>query len=272
MKKILCLVDFLEASKNGIEYAARLSKELSAHLTLLYVRTSILPHDLQSEQEERKSSEEISSWFYKIVDLIKKEFGVSCDYRIEPTINTLEETVSGFTSHFDLVVMGTSGVDSSFNYFFGTNSYSVIESSKCPVVVVPLGFLYRPIKQIVYAYDPETNPIFLIEQLRRFASSIGAGVKVLHISTKDKSEETNLRMEILEKAVMVREPKGIDWSFDFQYSDDVVWALNHYLKSNEADMCAVSFHQHTFLEKLNGKDVVKELSAATDVPIFVLWH
>ena len=43
MKRILCPVDFSNASRNGLEYAGNLAAELMAHVTLLYVRPTIWP-------------------------------------------------------------------------------------------------------------------------------------------------------------------------------------------------------------------------------------
>jgi nucleotide-binding universal stress UspA family protein len=272
MKKILCPVDFSEASKNAVEYAAQLAKVFSAHLTLVYVRTSIWPQAVQLEAEEKMSSETIANWLNTFSSIVKKEFGVSCDYKIQSTTETFEEAVGNYTFHYDLVVMGTGGVNNAYKYFFGSNSFHIIEKSKCPVVVVPQGYLFKPIKQIVYAYDPDTNPIFLIDQLKRLAQLLNANVRVLHVSTKEKSEESKLRMEILKKSVMAREPKGIGWSFDFKHSTDVVWGINQYLHTHHADMLAMSFHHHSLIEQLMGADIVKEASASLDCPIFILWH
>lgn len=272
MRKILCPVDFSEASKNAIEFAAKLTKELSGQITFLYVRTSIWPEAKHLEKDAVLSENSISEWFEKIAGLVENEFGISSNYIIQSTTDTFEDVVSHFSLGYDLVVVGTNGVDSIYKYFFGSNSFHLIEKSKCPVLVVPHGFLYRPVKQIVYAYDPETNPIFLVEQLKKFACSLRSAVRVLHISTYESSKESDLRMQMLEKAVLVREPKGIDWSFDFQYSKDIVWALNKYLREHNADMLAISFHHHTLVEQLRGVDLIKEICASSEFPIFVLWH
>ncbi len=272
MKKILCPVDFSDASTNAIDYASHLAQDLGAHVTLVYVRTFIWPQARQLESEELKSTESITNWLSSFSAIINKEFGVRCDYRIQSTTETFEDALGDYTLNHDLVVMGTSGVNNSYKYFFGSNSFHIIEKSKCPVIIVPLGFLFRPIKQIVYAFDPDTNPIFLIDQLKRLALMLGADVQVLHISTSEYSEETSVRMDILQKSVMAREPKGIGWSFDFEHSTDVVWALCQYLRKHNADMLAMSFHHHSLLEQLMGNDIIKEVSGSVECPLFILWH
>jgi nucleotide-binding universal stress UspA family protein len=272
MKKILCPVDFSEAAKNGMEYAARLAKALQANLTLLYVRTSIWPEAVQLEREVKKSNETIAEWLSLFVNEVHKEFGVHCQYEIRQTTDTFEEAVAAQASSYDLLVMGTNGADDSYQYIFGSNTFHVIERSKCPMVVVPEGVSYRSISLMVYAYDPETNPIFLIEQLKKLAIPLGTEIRVLHIAEKEPSSETNRKMEILQDAVKAREPKNISWSFDFQYSHEVSWALDRYMKENKGDILALSFHHRSLMEKLIKENVVKQISMTAEYPVFVFWH
>lgn len=271
-KRVLCPVDFSEASRNAIEYAAGLTKAMHGHLTFLYVRTSIWPEAHQLEKEAYRSDETITEWFVQFEELVKNEFDLSSDHVIQSTIDTFEEAVSHYSEQSDLIVIGTHGADNLYKYFFGSNSFHLIEKSKCPVIVVPQSCLYGPVKQIVYAYDPETNLIFLVDQLKRFAALLHAAVRVLHLSTHELSGASDLRREILEKAVLAREPKGIDWSFDYQYSKDLVWEMNKYLRDHKADMLALSFHRHSLMEQVRGSDIIKEVCATAEFPIFVLWH
>jgi nucleotide-binding universal stress UspA family protein len=271
-QRVLCPIDFSEVSTNAIEYAAGLTRSLHGRLTFLYVRTSIWPEARQLEKETHHSDESITEWFAKIEDLVKKEFGISSDHIIQSTTDTFEEVAADFSERYDLIVMGSHGADNLYKYFLGSNSFHLVEKSKCPVVVVPQSYLYQPVKQIIYAYDPETNPIFLVDQLKRFAGLLHAAVCVLHISPHELSGTSDLRRDILEKAVLAREPKGIDWSFDYQNSKDVVWELNKYLRDHKADMLALSFHHHSLMEQVRGGDIVKEICATAEFPIFVLWH
>lgn len=272
MKKILCPIDFSEASTNGLEYASQLAKAMSANLTLLYVRTSIWPEAVQLEEEIKESNEAIASELSLFAGEARKEFGILCDYHISQTTDTIEQTVAHHSSQYDLTVMGTNGADNNYQYVFGSHTFQVIQKSKCPVLVVPIGVCYRPVDLMVYAYDPETNPIFLIDELKKLAAPLGAGIKVLHIAKEEPSDEVNRKLEILQEAVKARGPKDISWNFDFQYSNEVSWALDQYMKNNKADMLALSFHHRTLMDNLFNENVVKRISLMAEYPVFVFWH
>lgn len=272
VKNILCPVDFSDASRNGLEYASQLAKKISAHLTLLYVRTSIWPEAVQLEEEIKDSNESIASKLSLIASEVHKEFGILCNYHIKQTTDTAEETIADHSKQYDLVVMGTNGADDYYQYVFGSHTFHVIAKSKCPVVVVPVGVGYRPVRLLVYAYDPDTNPIFLIEELKKLAVHLNAEVRVLHITEEKPSEEENRKLEILKEAVRVREPKNIAWTFDYQYSHEVSWALDQYMKRNKGDMLALSFHHRTLIDNLFNENVVKRISMMAEYPVFVFWH
>lgn len=272
MKKILCPIDFSETSKNGMEYAANLAKALNESLTLFYVRTSIWPEAIQLEKEVMESEEEIRSRLALFATEVQKEFGIPCHHHLQQTTDTLDEAIATYATDFDLIVMGTNGADNTYQYVFGTNSFHVIEKSKCPVLVIPENYSYRPIKLLLYAYDPETNPIFLIDQLKKLVVPLGTSVTVLHIERKGPSEGANRKMEILKEAIKAREPKNIAWNFDFQNAGDVSWALDEYMEGHSGDVLALSFHHRSLLENLFKENTIKKISLIADYPVFVFWR
>lgn len=273
MKKILCPIDFSESAKQGMEYASHLTKALGASLSLLYVRPTIWPEAVQLDHEEKQSNESILSWLALFSKEINQEFGIFCDYHLKDTTNTFDQAVTELAHHYDLIVMGTNGADNSYQYVFGSQSFHVMQQAKCPVVLVPEGYTYQPVVEIVYAYDPNTNPLFLSEQLRKLAAPLGAKIKVLHILEDKPSVETVRKMEILEDVIKAREPRNVSWSFEFQSAEDVALALDHYMNTGKGgDMLALSFHHRSLVERLFKENVIKKIAMIADYPVFTFWH
>ncbi|GHN02688.1 universal stress protein [Cytophagales bacterium WSM2-2] len=270
--KILCPMDFSEAAINGMEYAAHLAKVLSGQLTLLYVRVSVWPEALPLEHQAKDSSEDISIRLQEMSNEIQFEFQVPCNYCIDCTTNTLPEAIANQAKKQDLIIMGTNGVSNSYQYIFGTNTYHVIEKTQCPLMIVPQGYVYKPIQNIVYAFEPDTNPIFLIDQLKRLVVPIKAAVRVVHVSEDEPSNEAHHKLQALREAVLARAVRDIEWNFESLFSKDISWALDHYMKTHQADVLALSFHHRTFMEKLFKGNVVRQISMILEYPTFVFWH
>jgi nucleotide-binding universal stress UspA family protein len=272
MKKILCPIDFSNASLNGLEHAAQWAKILNASLSLLYVRTSIWPEAIQLDREVQESNEDIQARLELLSKSTIDELGVSCHFHFESTTLTFEESAAAHTRLSDLVVMGTNGADNYYQYFFGSNSFHLIEKSKCPVLIIPETYKFRPIQLIVYGYDPDTNPLFRIDQLKKLAHPAGAAVKVLHLGEKNRLEIIHRELEVLSDAITAKTPMAVNWSYHSQNTSDVSMALNQFVKETDADVLALSFHHRSLIEKIFKENTIKKISAIADHPVFVFWH
>src|ERR1700690_2560274 len=127
MKKILCPVDFSEASESGMEYAGYLGRIIPAHVTLFYVRLSIWPEAVQLEREVNANTEKISEQLMVSSSAVQKEFGVSCNFEIESTTETPETAIAAKALAYDLIVLGTNGADDLYQHLFGSNTFRIIE-------------------------------------------------------------------------------------------------------------------------------------------------
>ena len=272
IKRILCPVDFSSAAMNGVEYAAQLARDFSASLTLLYVRPSIWPEAIQLEQEVAVGLENIGERLRVFSGQVQTEFGIKCDNHIEQTTDTVEMAIASAAQQYDLIVMGTNGADDVYQYVFGSHSFHVIEEARCPVILVPDGCPFQPIKRIVYAHDPEANPVFLIEQLKSLAFPLDAEVKVFHVFKEKRNAEMENKMKVVMEALKARETRHIRWSLDFQHADDVTGAIDRYLRTNDANMLALSCHHKTWIEKLFKPDIVRDISMIADYPVLAFWN
>ncbi|MDZ4713857.1 MAG: universal stress protein [Cytophagales bacterium] len=271
MKKILCPVDFSNASKNGMEYAGNLAAALMAHLTLAYIKPTIWPEAIQLKEEVALGIAEIRASLQVLADACEKEFGVTCGVRVEEASSTLEKAIAREGEEHDLIVMGTNGADDYYQYIFGSNSFQVMKRSGRAVLVIPEGCTFRPVSQIVYAFDPGTNPHFLVDQLRALAVPLQASVRVLHVLDAEPSAENDKKLDLLKKGVMDRADKMIDWSFEGKYGIDISWALDRYVTSQSSEILALSFHHRTLVDKLFRENVIKKLSMTAHFPVFTFW-
>lgn len=272
MKKLLCPTDFSETARNGIEYAAHLAKMYSAQLTLFYVQSSIWPEASQLEHDVMVSTLQVTGQLQIICREVHREFRIPCDYFVDRTVETMEEAIARKAKEFDLIVMGTNGADNLFQHVFGSNSFRVIGEARRPICVVPQQTSYRPVRMIVYGYDPGTNPIFLIDQLKRFATPLHAEVRVLHVTSRPQTPDSNRRMKILETAVKARQTKALPLSFDCRYAENIAWELDQYVKAQDADLLALSFHHRSMMESIFRENVIRQISRISDYPALIFWH
>lgn len=272
MKKILCPVDFSNASKNAVDYAGNLAAELMAHVSLIHVRPTIWPEAVQLVQEQEASTEELTEDLKILSDQVEKEFGVTCSAQLLPTTEAVEQVIASQGEKFDLIVSGTNGADDFYQLTFGSHSYQVIRKAMCPVLLVPENCAFKPIRQMAYAFDPHTNPLFLVDQLREFANAAGSTIKVIHVIEEEKSKEGDAKMSQLAELVNARAHPDSHWGFEGLYARDVAWTLEHHVTSNNIDALALSYHHRNLMDKLFHQNVIKRISLTASFPVFTFWR
>jgi nucleotide-binding universal stress UspA family protein len=143
MRRIICAVDFAEASISALAFAMSLAEEANAQLTLLHVIE--LPPELQHPPEPpdydimpiRAAAEAESR--QRLTELVPEHARDYCT--VETTV--LEGGPSrqilrlAAVQDADLIVLGVHGRSAFDLAFFGSNSKDIIRQSRCPVLVVP---------------------------------------------------------------------------------------------------------------------------------------
>lgn len=162
----------------------------------------------------------------------------------------------------DLIVMGIKGRGKS-NSVFGSTTSSVIRNSTSPVLVIPVGAVYKPAKHIILAADfdseIETNNYAVLFTLaEKFSSRIG----IVNINKKDVigKMQTNVAFS------------KFDHTFHSINEKNVEEGINKFIEQNSADVLAMVAHKHTLFERLFGKIHTKAMSYQTKIPLLVLQN
>lgn len=269
-KKIICPVDFTPVSNNSLAYAAQLAKKLQAGLHLLNVKTLVntgpVPAGVMVEADAQIAGELMKA----TRDTIMKTHQVECTSEVDVTRESMEQAIVAAAGEDGLVVMGTDGADSLFQYFFGTNTYHVIKNAKCPVVVVPDNAVFEPVGEIVFAWDYSMKNIDSFSVMKAIADALGAKITLLHIS-KDNTEISNQLFDVFREQV-IREMGGDAGFVRFEriFSGDITNSIAAYMNQSKAQMLALTHYDHGWMHNLFRQSVVKNLTTNAAFPTIIL--
>ena len=271
IKKILCPIDFTDASTNAMDYAAKLSKELDASLTLWNMfeipimdeisATNYLPNTIDRKQNEL--SEILQDW----CEEIKEEYAVSCGYFVGTSIDNLEKTLAHYTDggNFDLIVTGTNGVDNMYQLFFGTNSYRIMREVKCPVIIIPEGYSFKKMKSVVFATDYSLNDA---EFAKGVINSFDAKITFLHLSANE--NETSQEVFHSFRSLFEEELDANNlFSFDRVVYNNKLDGLVEKMIEKEADMVIMSTKNRGWFEELFHESFTKKVLEGIQIPALV---
>ncbi len=278
MRKILIPIDFSECSFNAIRYAMELFKYDRSEVYILHayadevyedkavldrtgleeVKKNIHQHTLQEldrvlERMDRLAPNPRHHFHSKAV------FGVMID-----AVNDFIEA-----ENIDLVVMGTEGAARDKAITFGSQTLQVIKYVKCPVLAVPACFKDFNPKHILFPTD------YLVPYVKRelkllstLVKNLAARISLLHVS---KFEKLSFRQEDNQTFLLdcLKENNSAVKHFD---GDDVMMAINHYLKEEQIDFLVMVNTRHSYLENLLVTSKIDTLGLQISIPFLVLQN
>lgn len=276
MNKILCPVDFSDNSLNAIEFAVEVGKKFHSKISLLHVFTEKDFNNVIGERAKGKSFKELLAMakgkLEALADSINAEHinhedkGIDkCDYFLElgelvPKVNEIANE-----QHFDLIVVGTTGVSRTNGIFIGSNTEDIIAKVKKPILCVPEAASFSNFQKIVYGSDYLDKDKIAMQQVVSFATMFDARINVLHVNLNDTDHEYDKFTEELKSFVQYKKI-----SFVHQKYDDVGSGLNSYMYQENADLLVVFKRERSFVQSIFSKSLTQVLSHTITKPLLVL--
>jgi nucleotide-binding universal stress UspA family protein len=260
MKTIIAPTDFSRVSTNAVDYAADMAVDINAELVLFHV----------SEQPVAFSEVSFTGPGYdKIVSEEKiTNLKNSLHIRTKSKINIRAKNTVGAIHgaiHSELedlckqkkpfaVVMGTHGNGTIQRFFIGSNTLYTVRHLPYPVLVVPAGVRYKPIRKIALASDFKTIDTIRLQEIRAIVATFGATLDVLHVKTSHENEEP-FEKNLLESYLKEFNPK-----FYLINNSSVEKGIELFAKKNDIDLILILPNKHGPFHKSQSKELIFHLS------------
>jgi nucleotide-binding universal stress UspA family protein len=275
IKKIICPIDFSDASKNALEYAAKISQSLNGELLLINVERIMPVADAVSLGEgigaDVKENAPLALRKLQAISIeTNKAFNIPTNYEVEVTTNSLAKTLTPLGEKSSMIVMGTNGADDLSQFFFGTNTYNVIKKAECPVLLVPENYPFRAYKNILYAFTDEEKGQLAMTQFHEFAKHFDSKITFLHVSKND-TEISRDAFSATKQEVEKHFDKSNNIDYKRAFSNDAANAIDDYMKENPVDLLVMAARHRNIFESIFKKyPLLEELSIIASYPILVL--
>jgi nucleotide-binding universal stress UspA family protein len=143
-RRILCGVDFSDASLSALEHAVSLAEESDATLTLIHV-IEIPPELRESARTETEVAQARATaeaeGLRRLRALVPASVSEACTVHVEVAEGRAARELvrAAREGHDDLLVMGVRGRNAVDLAVFGSNTNQVVRTAPCPVLVVHSG-------------------------------------------------------------------------------------------------------------------------------------
>lgn len=270
MNKILCPVDFSDASVSAIQFAAEIGSKFHSHLVLINVFTERDFNKVVGDESVGKSFKGLIGMAKNRLQVLANEVNesynlVNCTYELElgGFIDTINRVAS--TENFDLIVMGTTGVSKSDGIFFGSNTADVIDSVNIPILCIPEGCEYNGFRKLVYATDFLASDKIAIQEVISFATTFDARISVMHVNASDSDKDYQTFVKDLKSFIQYNKIGFVNRKYE-----NVGQGIREFVDEEDADLLVVYKRHRSFVEGIFHKSITKLLSYSSDKPLFVL--
>jgi nucleotide-binding universal stress UspA family protein len=264
MKTIIAPVDFSDASKNALSFAAEIARRTKANLLIVNI--------LEKPEDEAEAKNKLAD----VESKLKSGFGsdLSCEALFVKG-GSLPTAISTVIKEQDpdLLVMGTKGASGLKKILIGSNTVNVLAETKVPVLVIPEAARFEDFNRtgknrIVLATDLESvNNEEGLELLKEIAMLIvEPKVRVLGVRPKNTHLDPLKNME--RDALLSLFRPEIESERATVFSGSVMGGINYYL--NEHDDTGLLAMIARDSGHLIQKHYTREMASHTHLPLLVL--
>jgi nucleotide-binding universal stress UspA family protein len=138
-RSVLCPVDFSEASRLALRYAATVAARGKGVLTVAYANDALLvaaaSAALHDRNLARRSAGELERFVDATLDRASRRFRLKSRVSVGSAASEILRAAAATRS--DLIVMGTHGLTGASRLFLGSTTLGVLQLTQVPVLAVP---------------------------------------------------------------------------------------------------------------------------------------
>lgn len=274
IRSILVPIDFSDVSANAFRYALLLADHLDASVDLLHVAEpddgSLMSLTLTAQLVDI-GKEKLADFFTRGMTAVSGQLehvpAVRSFVRKGHLRPVMQKHVEAEGN--GLIVMGTHGEDNNLvDDIFGTNTSLLVSNAPCPVLVIPEGFAFRPIRSICYATDLAHIDAFHAGHLLKALRVFQPRLDFVHVKTSD-AQKKNFNMDLL-REVFDRPGTGMDTRFHILEDDDVAEEIFDYAKVTEADLVVMHRPRRGWLSRLFTRSNTRDAVLDATLPLLIL--
>jgi nucleotide-binding universal stress UspA family protein len=266
MLRILVPTDFSSTADNALQYAIEIAATFQSELHLCHAYSiSKVDYNLNYSEEDQPYRKTVERRMQQTKNKFLDQFnekGIKVHTQVtQESIYTLFST-DVLNKGIDLIVMGSKGASGLSKMVFGSVAASVMEIAKIPVIVVPPGCHFSPLRHLVLAVDGKQIAPSDLQPFELLVKKYGAKATLLNVQTANKAPARIHGVPKLE---------GIETIYrEIPMNKSITETINNYITQEECDLLCMVRREKRFWESLFQKSTTKAQVYISAAPLLVL--
>jgi len=268
MPVIITATDYSDIADKAVNYACQMALSYSASVTIIHsfiipIAFGDTPIPAIPFEEGRRLAEDRMHEYVQQLRVLYPDLAITSDVMYGDIVDCLQEYTEQHTPW--LVVLGNSEKEDSI--WTGNIILHALRTLKYPVIAIPPGAVYRPVKKICLATDIRNiDQTFPYEHLLALVNTTKAALHVLNAGQgKEIHENTVMETEHLHMYLSEVHPQ-----YHFIETNDIDAGINSFVEKSEMDWLVVIPHKHSFFEGLFHKSHTKAMARISNIPLIAL--
>lgn len=193
MIRMLFPTDFSSHASEALRYALPIIREMQAELILLHVYTispayAEAPAFALGEEVELQRDRALARLANEVTQIREKSPGqpVETIARLGGTVHEILEATQEVEA--SCIIMGTRGASGLRELLIGSNAARVIAQSPVPVLAIPPGQRFQPLREIFFATDYLDGDLQALSFVVALAQRFGARIRIVHVRRADEPD------------------------------------------------------------------------------------
>ncbi|MFP7654356.1 universal stress protein [Chryseobacterium proteolyticum] len=281
MRTILVPVDFTSTTENAVKLAAEWATQYQyTHIILLKTsQESEFDYLHIAEGHLLVNEENVNSLIKSTELLLSKLTGIITEKSPEVTVLkavsewTLTRSINELLKDqpsVELIILGSDDQASSGNSFVSENIISIARTSPVKALIVPNGYTYSTIKNILIPCD--INSITKLDRLFHHKSIIeqmDVRLMFLNINTRKGIDDNEDKKRDLEKYIHQYLTK-IPSTIHYYYDENIINGILTFASSNRTDLIIALPGRHSFLYYLASRSISEGIYQNVNQPVLIL--
>lgn len=281
MRTILIPVDFTSTTENAVRLAAEWAKQFEyTHIILLKTsKESEFDYLHMAEGHSFVNEENVNSLLEKTEVLLKTLSTIinekSPQLKVSTAVSnwTLTKSINELLKDHpsvELIILGSDDQAASNDSFVSENIISIARTSPVKTLIVPNGYTYTSIKNILIPCD--VNGITKLNRLFHHKSIIqeqDVNLMFLNIHTEEKTEANNDKKQELQEYIhqyLTEIPSSIHYSYD----ENIINGILNFASLNETDLIIALPGRHSFLYYMASRSISEGIYQNVNQPVLIL--
>jgi len=260
MKHILVPIGSTENAQNTLQYAIDFSSKIGAKVFVF--RAYNIPSKAETMINITKFIENETKLYLRSV--VKSVDRKNVEISIISSKRSVIDSIQNINKELkiDLVIIGTKSNSIKEEVFLGNTTGSIVKQTEIPVLIVPIGYTFKPFKHILMAIKSgKITKNNALHPLKNIITKFTAELDLLLVKTPNYSEddlELNNELSTLKNSLTISEN-----------ATTYQGVLEHF-QSHNPDLLCVLRRKRGFFKKLWEKNTILKSEFFCTIPLLVL--